>query len=258
MSCVRQQLPCSHSGLLWLYCVRRFIGSFFFWVVRLGEGCHQTFLQTCLVCFAIAACRPAYVLARTCSVRMVTYVVDRKRDAVSDIRDELEMVMCVWLIDGFVYRVFFCVIGCVGAVVVFLCVRFFKVREGVLAIVQTSGLRRCARPLPSTRRSRCVVASLSAGCRAIFQSCAEFSLWWELRLQRYRSDCFFHLIQVMHAVTCVHQIWLMWHPCRARASVATARKLSGFSVRSALEASVISGSLLKSRQFFRVLPVSFW
>ena len=51
-------------------------------------------------------------------------------------------------------------IGCVGAVVVFRCVRFFKVRKGVLAIVQTSGLRRCARPLPSTRRSRCVVASL--------------------------------------------------------------------------------------------------
>ena len=62
-------------------------------------------------------------------------------------------------------------IGCVGAVVVFRCVRFFKVRKGVLAIVQTSDLRRCARPLPSTRRSRCVVASLSAGCRAIFQSC---------------------------------------------------------------------------------------
>ena len=31
--------------LLWLYCVRRFIGSFFFWVVRLGEGCQLTFLH---------------------------------------------------------------------------------------------------------------------------------------------------------------------------------------------------------------------
>ena len=34
MSCVRKQLPCSYSGLLWLLGVRRFIGSFFF-----GLGC---------------------------------------------------------------------------------------------------------------------------------------------------------------------------------------------------------------------------
>ena len=27
---------------------------------------------------------------------------------------------------------------------------------------------------------------------------------------------FFHLIQVMHAVMCAHQIRLMWHPCRVR------------------------------------------
>ena len=39
-------------------------------------------------------------------MRMVTYVVDRKRDEVSDIRDELEMVMRVRLIDGFVFECF--------------------------------------------------------------------------------------------------------------------------------------------------------
>ena len=71
-----------------------------------SRGLPSDLSSTCLVCFAIAACRPDYVLARTCSVRMVTYVVDRKRDEVSDIRDELEMVMRVRLIDGFVFECF--------------------------------------------------------------------------------------------------------------------------------------------------------
>ena len=91
---------------------------------------------------------------------MVKFVVDRTRDEVSDIRDELEIVSACAVDRRFCLRVFFCVIGCVGAVVVFRRVRFFNVRKEVLASVQTSGLRRCARPLPSTRRSRCVVASL--------------------------------------------------------------------------------------------------
>ena len=92
MSCERKQLPCSHSDLLWLFGVRRFIGSFFFWVVRLREGRHHPVLHRVWLCFAIAACQPAYVLARTCSVRMVTLIIDRTRDEVNDIRYELEMV----------------------------------------------------------------------------------------------------------------------------------------------------------------------
>ena len=57
-----------------------------------SRGLPSDLFSTCLVCFASAACRPAYILARTCSVRMVTFVVDRKRDEDSDIRDELEML----------------------------------------------------------------------------------------------------------------------------------------------------------------------
>ena len=60
-------------------------------------------------------------MARTCSVRMITLVIDRTRDEVNDIRDELEMVsafksfhffcrvdysMRVRLTDGFVFECF--------------------------------------------------------------------------------------------------------------------------------------------------------
>ena len=41
-------------------------------------------------------------------MRMVTYVVDRKRDEVSDIRDELEMVSACAVDRRFCLRVFFC------------------------------------------------------------------------------------------------------------------------------------------------------
>ena len=91
------------------------------------RGLPSDLSSTCSVCFASAACRPAYVLARTCSVRKVTFVVDRTRDELSDIPDELEMVsafksflffcfcffcrgdysMRVRLIDGFVFECFF-------------------------------------------------------------------------------------------------------------------------------------------------------
>ena len=62
--------------------------------------------------------------------------------------------------------------------------------------------------------------------------------------------------QVTHAVTCARQIWLMCHQCRARVCCHR-EEVFCFSVRSSKEGSETSGSLLKSRQFFSVLGVSF-
>ena len=63
MPCVRKQLPCSHSGLLWLFGVRRFIGSFFFvlWCVLSLDGCNDAMVARA-VCVVVRDRFPAPVV----------------------------------------------------------------------------------------------------------------------------------------------------------------------------------------------------
>ena len=94
------------QALLWLCCVRRFIGSFFFWVVRLGEGFHQTFLQRVWCVSRSRHADPPTSWREHVQCAWLHSLLTEKRDEVSDIRDELEMVMRVRLIDGFVFECF--------------------------------------------------------------------------------------------------------------------------------------------------------
>ena len=179
MSCVRKLLPCSHSGLLWLFGVRRFIGSCFFvlWCVLSLDGCNDAMVARA-VCVVVRDRFPAPLPSTASQHRFPAPVVH-----------------VVW---------------------------WHHFEQGADPLLELCG----------------------------------FSLCWELRLQRSRSDCFFQF-DSGDACRDVCLPNLVDVPPKPSALFSTARNLSVFSVRSSKEGSEISGPLLKSRRFFSVLLVSF-